>query len=332
MITLALLMREVAFIKQNKEKWLRFEQSITGKVIQNNPDELANLYIHLMNDLSYAQTYYPKSKLVTYLNHLASQSYLKIYTTKRTSKNIFVKFFTEDVPLAAYQYRKQLYYALLFFALFAAIGVFSSANNQEFARQILGNHYVDQTLENIKSGDAVAVYKGGSTWGSFIGITFNNLKVGALLFLSGITAGIGTGYIMMENSIMVGVFQYFFHQENAFWESVRGIWIHGSFEIFAMIIECGAGFIIASSMFFPKTLSRKNAFKIGIRDAFKIFLSTIPFTIVAGFLEGYITRLSNVMPHFLSYGIILSSLSFIAYYYLIYPHRVYKRITNHTLS
>ncbi|MFM2214562.1 MAG: hypothetical protein RL427_1825, partial [Bacteroidota bacterium] len=44
---------------------------------------MANLYIHLVNDLSYAQTYYPKSKTVVYLNYLASQIYQKIYKTKR---------------------------------------------------------------------------------------------------------------------------------------------------------------------------------------------------------------------------------------------------------
>ena len=71
-------MREIAFIKQNKEKWLEFEQAIFGKT-KKNPDDLANLYIHLVNDLSYAQTYYPKSKTVVYLNHLASQIYQKIY-------------------------------------------------------------------------------------------------------------------------------------------------------------------------------------------------------------------------------------------------------------
>ena len=318
-------MREVAFIRQNKEKWLKFEQFINGKTKQH-PDELANLYIHLMNDLSYAQTYYPKSKLVTYLNHLASKSYLKIYTTKRTTKNILVKFFTEDVPLNAFKYRKHIYYSFLFFIIFVCVGIYSLTIDEDFVRQILGNHYVDETLDNIQGGDAVAIYKSGSNWGSFIGIAFNNIKVGALLFLSGITVGIGTGYVLMSNSIMLGVFQFFFHQENAFLESVRGIWIHGTFEIFAMIIEGGAGFIIASSILFPKTLTRFNSFKIGVRDAFTIFLSTIPFTIVAAFLEGYVTRYSNVMPHFLSYAIILSSLGIISYYYLIYPFKVAKKL------
>ena len=79
-------MREIAFIKANKNKWLEFEQAIFGKA-KKNPDEMANLYIQLMNDLSYAQTYYAKSKTVVYLNYLASQIYQKIYKTKRTYIN-----------------------------------------------------------------------------------------------------------------------------------------------------------------------------------------------------------------------------------------------------
>ena len=54
-------MREVAFIKQNKEKWLDFEKAIFGKTLKK-PDELASLYIHLVDDLSYAQAYDPKRK------------------------------------------------------------------------------------------------------------------------------------------------------------------------------------------------------------------------------------------------------------------------------
>ncbi len=74
-------MREVYFIKQNKEKWLGIEQVIQGK-IKKNPDDLSSLYINLVNDLSFAQTYYPKSNTTVYLNHLSSQIFQKIYKTK----------------------------------------------------------------------------------------------------------------------------------------------------------------------------------------------------------------------------------------------------------
>jgi uncharacterized membrane protein SpoIIM required for sporulation len=318
-------MREVAFIKQNKEKWLDFEQAIFGKS-KKNPDEMASLYIHLVNDLSYAQTYYARSTTVIYLNYLASQLYQKIYKTKREDKNRFVYFFSTEVPLLVYQYRRYLVYSFLMFFCCVLIGVISAKYDSDFVRLILGDGYVNMTLDNIKEGNPVAVYKSGSNWGSSIGITLNNLYVGARCYVYGIFLGIGTFYVMLQNSIMLGSFQYFFYQQGVFWESVRGIWIHGSMEIFGIVIESTAGFILGASILFPKTYSRMNSLKIGFKNSFKIFLSTIPFTIAAGFLEGFITRYSIDMPHWLSVFIILSTLSLISFYYLIFPFIVHKKI------
>lgn len=317
-------MREIAFIKTNKEKWLEFEQAIFGKA-KKNPDEMANLYIQLMNDLSYAQTYYAKSKTVVYLNYLASQIYQKIYKTKRTESNRLVYFFKTEVPLLLYEYKRYLVYAFALFFISVSFGVVSAQYDTDFVRLILSDGYVNETLENIKKGNPVAIYKSGSNWGSFIGITFNNLKVGMMCYIFGIFGGIGTFYVSLQNGIMLGSFQYFFFQQGVFWKSVRGIWIHGSMEIFAIVIETAAGYILGASILFPKTYSRINSFKIGFKNSFKIFLSTVPFTIAAGFLEGFITRYSIDMPNWLSSFIILFTLSVISFYYLIYPFIVHKK-------
>ena len=321
-------MREVAFIKQNKEKWLSFEKAIFESSLKN-PDELSSLYIHLINDLSYAQTYYPKSKTILYLNNLAARAFQKIYKTKREDTNRFVYFWKTEVPLIIYQYRRYVLYAFLLFGTFIAIGALSAAYDDSFVRLILGDQYVNMTLENIEKGDPVAVYKSGSNWGGAIAITLNNLYVGILTFVYGIFGGIGTGWYMMNNGIMVGAFQYFFYQEGVFWESVRGIWIHGSMEIFAIVIEGAAGLILGASILFPKTFSRKISFMQGFRDGVKILISTFPFTVVAGFLEGYVTRYSDSMPNVLSVGIILVTLSIISYYYLIYPFVVNRKVKVH---
>ena len=320
-------MREVAFIKQNKEKWLEFELAIFGKA-KKNPDELANLYIQMMTDLAYAQTYYPKSKTVVYLNHLASQIYQKIYKTKRTEKNRFLEFFKTEVPLLLYEYRRYLLYAFILFFVTVAMGVVSARYDQNFVRLILGDNYVNMTLDNIKKGNPMAVYGSGSNWGSFIGITMNNLYVGARCYIYGIFGGLGTFYIFLQNSLMLGSFQYFFYDQGVFWKSVRGIWIHGSMEIFAIVIESAAGFILGASILFPKTFSRLNSLKIGFKNSFKIFLSTFPFTISAGFLEGFITRYSIDMPNWLSSFIILFTLGIISFYYLVYPFIVHKKTTS----
>ncbi|PTX62038.1 putative membrane protein SpoIIM required for sporulation [Kordia periserrulae] len=324
-------MREVAFIKQNKEKWLNFEKTIYNNQFKN-PDELSSLYIQLMNDLSYAQTYYPKSKTISYLNQLAAAAFQRIYRTKRTKTNRIVEFWKTEVPLIVYEYRRYIMYAFIIFGVFITIGAVSAAYDDLFVRFILGDGYVNETLENIQSGDPVAIYKNGSNWGSFIGITFNNLRVGMLCFILGVFGGIGTGYILLVNGTMLGAFQYFFYQQGVLWESVRGIWIHGAMEIFAIFIEGAAGFILGASILFPKTYSRMASFKIGLKTGIKILISTFPFTFAAGVLEGYVTRYSNIMPNWLSVGIILITLGIISYYYLIYPHIVHKKLKTHVAT
>ncbi|WP_405568383.1 stage II sporulation protein M [Polaribacter sp. Asnod6-C07] len=317
-------MREVAFIKQNKEKWLEFEQGFQNKD-KKSPDDIANLHIKIMNDLVYAQTYYPKSKVTVYLNKLAKSSFDHVYDSKRTNQNPFIYFFLDKVPLLCYQYRKYFYLSFIVFFVCFFVGLLSTFNDETFARQILGNNYVDITIENIESGDAMAIYKGGSNWGTFIGIYDNNQRVGLYMFLSGIFLGIGTAFYVVKNAIMVAVFQAFFYQYNSLFDSLKGIWIHGTYEIFGIIIEAAAGYIIGASILFPGTLKRFESFKKGIRDAFYIFISTIPFTIIAAFLEGYVTRYSNKMPTVFCFLIIGFSLVSISYYYLILPFKVARK-------
>lgn len=311
-------MREIAFIKNNKDKWLEFEKALVPNAVLQT-DDLAQMYMQLLNDLSYSQTYYPKSKTTEYLNQLVAQTYQKIYKTKRLEENRIKHFFTLEVPLILYEYRNYLYFSFFIFMIFTCIGVLSTHYDLEFVRLILGDQYVAQTLQNIRDGDPMAVYKSGSSFGSFLLITLNNLYVGIRMFMYGIFGGLGTFLFMFYNGIMLGSFQYFFIQQKEFTASFKGIWLHGTLEIAALIIEGAAGYIVGGSLLFPKTFSRLNAFKIGFKNAFKIVLTTIPLTILAGFIEGYITRYAKEMPDLLNYLIIFLSLGFIVFYYIIYP-------------
>lgn len=317
-------MREVAFIKQNKEKWLGIEQVMNGKV-KKNPDEISSLYINLVNDLSFAQTYYPRSNTTVYLNHLSVQVFQRIYKTRRTERNRMVYFFKTEVPLLVYQYRRFLLYAFLFFIVFTLIGLVSAIYDPNFARQILGDDYVNMTMENIKKGNAVGVYGQGTNWAMAVTIITNNLFVSAKTYITGVFFGTGTLFSLMQNSIMLGSFQYFFEQHGALKQSARGIWMHGAFEISSIIVVSMAGLILGASVLFPRTLSRRDAFRHGFRDSFKIFLSVVPFIIMAGLLEGFVTRFALQMPLALNLSIIFGTFAIILYYYAVYPHIVHQK-------
>ncbi|MBP2833429.1 stage II sporulation protein M [Aquimarina sp. U1-2] len=316
-------MREAAFVKQNKAKWLKFESVLVNNAMME-PDDLADLYIEITDHLSYAQTFYPNSQTLFYLNGLASSAHQKIYKTKKEKKNRLYSFWVKEFPLEFYQHQKLLLITFLVAILFTAIGSYSSATDGAFVRSILGDRYVNMTLDNIEKGDPMAVYKQMGETDMFLGITINNIRVALNCFILGILFGIGTVYMLMQNFIMLGSFQYFFYDKGLLWESVRTIWIHGTIEISVIIIAGCAGLVVGNSILFPKTYTRLTSFVRGVTSGLKIVISTIPFFIVAGFLEGFVTRHTE-MPDVLAIFIILGSLSLILFYYVIYPRQLYNK-------
>jgi uncharacterized membrane protein SpoIIM required for sporulation len=318
-------MREASFVRQNKEKWIGFEKALNNNV-NINPDDLASYYIQLTNDLSYAQTYYPESKTLLYLNSLASQAHQKIYITKRESKNKIISFWRDEFPLFFRQYHSTLLYAFLIFMSAVIIGVVSTLNDDSFVRLILGDSYVNMTIENIENGEPMAVYKSGSRMGSFLGITINNIRVAIIAFALGVFFSVGTIYVLFSNGIMLGSFISFFYTYGIL-EKTSTVWLHGTIEISVIVIAGCAGLVMGNSFLFPKTYSRRVAFTKGAKDGLKIVVSTIPFFIIAGFIEGFITRYGEQMPWFISYGIIFISLFIIIYYYIAYPILLHKALS-----
>jgi len=315
-------MREAAFVKQNKDKWLKFESVLVNNV-KITPDELSSLYIEITDHLSYARTFYPNSHTFIYLNGLASNAHQKIYKTKKEKKNRLYSFWVKDFPLEFYQYQKELLIAFIIAVLFTAIGAYSAATDGAFVRSILGDGYVNMTLENIAKDDPMAVYKKMGETDMFLGITINNIRVALSCFVFGVMFGIGTIFMLMQNFIMLGSFQYFFYDKGLLWESARTIWIHGTIEISSIIIAGCAGLVVGKSIFFPETYTRLTSFIRGVKASLKIVISTVPLFIIAGFLEGFITRHTE-MPDWLAIIIIITSLGFIIFYYLIYPRQLYK--------
>lgn len=286
-----------------------------------DPDVLASNYIELTNDLAYAQTFYGKSKTEQYLNELAIRAHQLIYKDQKSSNNKVLHFFKHEIFEAIWHIRRPLLYALLIFLLANLIGIVSSKYDHDFVRLIMGDSYVNMTIENIKKGNPAAVYQSGSEWGGALAITINNVKVAFYAFIFGLFASVGTGYILLINGIMVGSFHYMFYQYGVLDEAMSAIWIHGTIELSVIVIAGGCGIALGNSILFPKTYTRLESFKRAAKQASKVLISTVPFFIVAGFLEGFVTRHYQVSV-WLSLLIIVVSGIAIIYFYLIKPRRM----------
>lgn len=316
-------MREPAFIKKNAKKWKLFERQLKGDS-KVSPDKQAELFVQLTDDLAYAKTFFPKSKITIYLNELAAKVHQSIYRNKREEKNRILHFWKTELPTLFYDAQKEFLVSFVIFTAAILIGVISSANDANFVRLIMGDSYVNMTIENIENGDPMAVYKHANEIDMFLGITVNNVRVSFMAFIFGVLFSFGTAYFLVMNGIMLGAFQYFFYEQGLFLTSFLTIWIHGTLEISAIIIAGCAGFVMGNSILFPGTLTRSQSFVKGAKKGVKIIIGLVPIFILAGFLEGFVTRHTE-LPNVLRLGIIVVSLTFILWYFVVYPMHLNKR-------
>jgi uncharacterized membrane protein SpoIIM required for sporulation len=313
--------REGQFIQQNIEKWKTYQYEPT-----TDPDETARRFTELVDDLGYSRTFYPHSKVTEYLNRLASGIYLGIYKNKKEESSRIVRFWKTELPVIVRKHHRELLYSLIIFLVFAIMAAFSASHDQHFVRGVMGDSYVEMTEENIAKGDPFGVYKSQDPLSMFLWIAVHNIQVAFLIFVSGILACLGTVWLLFRNGVMLGSFQYYFFAKGLGWQSVLVIWIHGTLEISSFIISGAAGILLGKSLLFPGTYKRLPSLKQGAKDGVKLMIGLVPVFIMAAFLEGFVTRYSG-MPVWLSLLILAFSLSFIIWYFVLYPIRISRKLS-----
>lgn len=311
-------MKEVAFIRQNIDKW-RDTEVLLKTLSTQTPDELADAYVEVTSDLAFSQSHYPKSRITLYLNGLASSLHQAIYRNRRERWTRIITFWTREVPATMWRERRCLLASFLVFTVSVAIGAVSQWHDTEFTRLILGDGYVDMTLENIRNGTPMAVYNGSKELPMFFGITMNNIYVSFLIFAGGVLTSFMTGYLLMQNGIMLGAFQAFFFQHGIYADSLLAVWLHGTLEISAVIVAGAGGLAIGNGWLFPGTYPRMMSFRMGARRGLKIVVGTVPLFVVAGFIESFFTRHTE-WNNVLRLAVILCSLTFVVGYYIYLPY------------
>ena len=314
-------MQESQFIASRRPTWKRFEELLESNTDQ---EEFINLFTEVSEDLAYARTYYPHRSVRQYLNLLVRTAQGRVYRNRLDGTARVRRFWTLELPSLMYHARFSMLLAMVLFGLSFAVGAFSVVNDDGFARQILGDRYVAMTEQNIEEGDPMKVYKDNAPWGMFLRVTWNNVKVSFLCFVSGLLAGVGTYFVLMGNGVMVGAFQFFFYQYGLTHESALAVWMHGVPEISAIVIASGAGFELGRAWLFPKSLPRITSLQQRGRQALRIMFGLVPVFIIAGFIEGFFTRETDV-PNGIRLLFILTTMTAIIGYFGLYPYWLHRR-------
>jgi uncharacterized membrane protein SpoIIM required for sporulation len=124
-------------------------------------------------------------------------------------------------------------------------------------------------------------------------IMTNNLSVAFTTFAMGITAGLGTVYLLFFNGLLLGVIAtacWLNQMSLQLWSFVAP---HGVLELPSIFIAGGAGLRMAHGILFPGFLSRRDSLQAAGAEAIQLLLGTIPMLVIAGIIEAFISPTSE---------------------------------------
>lgn len=203
-----------------------------------------------------------------------------------------ISFFTRAYPIA---FRRNLAHCALATAIFAVAGLVGAVltyQNPDIKVKILGPQMVE-TIDRHQmwTHSIVGIKPVASS-----AIMTNNMGVAFTTFALGITAGLGTIYMMAFNGLLIGVIGvacYLSGMSLPLWSFVAP---HGVLELPAIFIAGGAGLRVAQGLLFPGLLPRRDSLARAGSEAVQLLLGTVPILIVAGIVEAFVSPTSLAIP------------------------------------
>jgi len=317
------------FIEQKQTSWTRLSELIKlaeqrGLKNRNNLLELGRLYRQASSDLSYTKSSFKDREIINYLNQLVARAHSQIYLPEPFTTGHILHFYRSVFPDL---FRQSFSYILLSCMIFVLSSVFSYIivkNDTGTTKIFLPDEFAIPVEEGLKEKQIGAKFPPSMGPALSSKIMTNNISVGFKAFAFGITAGLGTVYVLIFNGFMLGSLAALFnnyHYDIHFWSLILP---HGITELAAIFISGGAGLILADAMINPGDLTRTDSMKINGQKAIKLILGVIPMFIIAGIIEGFITPL-DISPYIKLIFSVITGLLLILYFSRIKWHKIKKK-------
>ena len=117
----------------------------------------------------------------------------------------------------------------------------------------------------------------------------NNIRVTFLTIAGGIFAGLGTAAVLIFNGGFIGAILGLTVESGSSAEFVELVVPHGVLELSCIAVSAAAGLRIGRALVEPGTLTRGQSLRREARPAMELVLGTMPWLVLAGLVEGFVT-------------------------------------------
>lgn len=301
-------MRERRFVVTRRGRWDRLGALVDRAAKRGvralsaaEIDELALTYRAATSDLAIAKTRGEDPAVLAYLNRLTASAHAVVYVaTARSGWSRVVAFARQRFPREVRRSWGPIAFCAVVTIVAALVAYGAVIADPANAHALMPGSEpppIDKALHDSNFGfdRAFSVAMAAQ-------IITNNVRVAAMAFAGGMTAGLLTGWVILENGLMVGGTGALFARAGFgpdFWATIAP---HGVIELTAIQIAGGAGLVLAGGYLRPGRARRGDALVAAARRAATLVLGVAMLLCVAGTIEGFVSPLRLPIPVRLAIG------------------------------
>lgn len=283
--------------------------------------ELPVLYRATLSSLSVARDTSLDASLIAYLEALSARAYFFVYGTRANLIERTRRFLARDWPLAAQALGRETLIATLLLFAGAVIGYLLVTRDPSWF-----SAFVPPDLANGRDPSAATAALRQMLYdpppvttiglGTFAAFLFtHNAQIAFLAFALGFALGLPTIMLLIQTGAMGGAILALFAAHGLAFGLGGWLLVHGTTELFAVVLASAAGLSIGRAVAFPGRLTRRDSVARAGRRAGVMMTGATLMLIVAGALEGFARQL--VRDDVARYAIATTMLAgWLAYLYL----------------
>jgi uncharacterized membrane protein SpoIIM required for sporulation len=117
----------------------------------------------------------------------------------------------------------------------------------------------------------------------------NNIRVTFIVVAGGVLLGLGSAAVTIFNGGFIGALFGLTIEAGTFDDLLRFVLPHGLLELTCIAVSCGAGLRLGWAIVEPGQLTRGASLRREGRAAIEIVLGTMPWLVLAGVIEGFVS-------------------------------------------
>ncbi len=280
------------FVRERERTWDELEE-LTGRAHRHlerlHPDEVLRvgvLYRSVASDLAIARRRYRGDPIVRRLEKTITDARALVY--ERGSRRRSVGgFFTHEYWRRIAERPRFIVAAALLLFVPALVGALWARADAEHASAAVPGVYRSMSERRVPNRDIGRAVTNGPAMSSLI--FTNNIRVTFMAFAGGILLGAGTLLVLLYNGAFLGLIAGLATLSGNGRFLYEFVVAHGVLELSCIVVAGASGLRLGWALIAPGYRPRSEVLIDEGRKTIEIVLGTMPWLVVAGLVEGFIT-------------------------------------------